>query len=115
MVEKTAEIISNFKLGKEFILTKHNGIETVIEIDDTIRKSNYVYRYGDRKATFERKARLKELFGVIQAFAKVDEIAKQIDWIECFKFVIEQYGVENTNHFLKTDNNNSTNENLVEQ
>lgn len=115
MVEKTAEIISNFKLGKEFILTKHNGIETVIEINDTIRKSNYVYRYGDRKATFERKARLKELFGVIQAFAKVDEIAKQIDWIECFKFVIEQYGVENTNHFLKTDNNNSTNENLVEQ
>ena len=115
MVEKTAEIISNFKLGKEFILTKHNGIETVIEIDDTIRKSNYVYRYGDRKATFERKARLKELFGVIQAFAKVDEIAKQIDWIECFKFVIKQYGVENTNHFLKTDNNNSTNENLVEQ
>lgn len=116
MVEKTAEIISNFKLGKETILTKDKGIETVIEIDDNIRKSNYVYRYGDRKATFERKARLKELFDVIQAFAKVDVVAKQIDWIECFKFVIEQYGVENANNFLTKDtNSNNKTESTTEQ
>ena len=116
MVEKTAEIISNFKLGKETILTKDKGIETEIEINDDIRKSNYVYRYGDRKATFERKARLKELFNVIQAFAKVDVVAKQIDWIECFKFVIEQYGVENANNFLTKDNNsNNQTESMTEQ
>ena len=116
MVEKTAEIISNFKLGKETILTKDKGIETEIEINDDIRKSNYVYRYGDRKATFERKARLKELFNVIQAFAKVDVVAKQIDWIECFKFVIEQYGVENANNFLTKDNNsNNKTESMTEQ
>jgi len=114
MVEKTAEIISNFKLGKESILIKDKGVESLIEIDDDIRKSNYVYRYGDRKASFERKSRLKELFDVIQAFAKVDVVAKQIDWIECFKFVIEQYGVENANNFLTKENPNTDNtENLA--
>lgn len=104
MVEKTAEIISNFKLGTESILIKEKGMESLIEINDDIRRSNYVYRYGDRKASFERKSRLKELFEIIQAFAKVEVVAKQIDWIECFKFVIEQYGVENANNFLTAEN-----------
>jgi hypothetical protein len=63
MVEKTAEIISNFKLGKEFILTKDSGKAIFIEIDDKIRNSNYVYHYGDRKAIFERKSKL--IFGSI--------------------------------------------------
>lgn len=103
MVEKTAEIISNFKLGNEVILIKEKGSEQFIEIDDKIRNSNYVYRYGDRKASFERKSKLKELFNVIQAFAKIDVVAKQINWLECFKFVIEQYGVENANNFLTSD------------
>ena len=109
MVEKTAEIISNFKLGKESILIKEKGIESLIEINDDIRRANYVYRYGDRKASFERKSRLKELFEIIQAFAKVDVVSKQIDWIECFKFVIEQYGVENANNFLTTENSEQNN------
>ena len=103
MVEKTAEIISNFKLGNEVILIKEKGSEQFIEIDDKIRNSNYVYRYGDRKASFERKSKLKELFNVIQSFAKIDVVAKQINWLECFKFVIEQYGVENANNFLTSD------------
>ena len=103
MVEKTAEIISNFKLGNEVILIKEKGSEQFIEIDDKIRNSKYVYRYGDRKASFERKSKLKELFNVIQSFAKIDVVAKQINWLECFKFVIEQYGVENANNFLTSD------------
>lgn len=106
MVEKTAEIISNFKLGNELIMIKENGSSDFIEIDDKIRNSNYVYRYGDRKATFERKSRLKELFEAVQAFAKIDVVAKQINWLECFKFVIEQYGVENANVFLTAENSN---------
>lgn len=110
MVEKTAEIISNFKLGKESILVREKSSETFIEVDDKIRNSNYIYHYGDRKASFERKSKLKELFEVIQSFAKVDVVAKQIDWIECFKFVIEQYGIENANNFL-TDDLDKDNEN----
>ncbi len=103
MVEKTAEIISNFKLGNESVLANDRGRIFLVEIDDKIRKSNYVYRYGDRKATFERKARLKELFEVVQSFLKIDSVAQRIDWLECFKFAMEQYGIENANNFL-TDN-----------
>lgn len=108
MVEKTAEIISNFKLGKETILTNDRGKTFLVEIDDKIRNSNYVYRYGDRKAAFERKSRLKELFEVIQSFTKIDTVAKRIDWIECFKFAMEQYGIENANNFLTDENNISS-------
>lgn len=103
MVEKTAELITNFKIGKETILVNDKGKTSFVEIDDDVRNSTYVYRYGDRKATFERKAKLKELFEVIQSFAQVDVVAKRIDWIECFKFAMEQYGVENSNNFLTED------------
>lgn len=103
MVEKTAELISNFKLGKESILVNDRGKVYVIDVDDVVRNSNYIYRYGDRKATFERKARLKELFEVIQSFTKIDAVSQRIDWLECFKFAMEQYGIENSSHFLTED------------
>lgn len=104
IVEKTADIIANFKLGKEIIAVNEQGKTFFLEIDDKIRNANYIYRYGDRKATFERKSRFKELFDIIQAFAKVDIVAQNVDWLECFKFALEQYGIENANNFL-TDKN----------
>lgn len=105
MVEKTAEIISNFKLGRELIGVNDRGKTSFIEIDDEVRNANYVYRYGDRKATFERKSRLKELFEVVSSFAQVPEVEEKIDWLECFKFALEQYGIENANNFLLSDEN----------
>ena len=103
MVEKTAEIISYFKLGKELIGVNDRGKTCFLEIDDEVRNANYIYRYGDRKATFERKLRLKELFEVMKSFAQVPEIEQEIDWLECFKFALEQYGIENANNFLLDD------------
>lgn len=103
MVEKTAEIISYFKLGKELIGLNEHGITKFIEIDDEIRNANYIYRYGDRKATFERKAKLRELFEVVKSFAQVPDVEERIDWLECFKFALEQYGIENANNFLLDD------------
>lgn len=100
MVEKTAEIISNFKLGKESVLANDRGKLFLVEIDDKIRNSSYVYHYGDRKAAFERKSKLKELFDVLQSFASLGGINERIDWLECFKFAMEQYGIENANNFL---------------
>ena len=100
MVEKTAEIIANFKLGREIINLREHGKTMFLEIDDTIRNGNYIYRYGDRKATFERKTKMKELFEVVKSFAQVPEIEEQINWVECFKFALEQYGIENANNFL---------------
>ncbi len=100
MVEKTAEIISNFRLGTESIPVLDNGLTCFIDVDDDVRGANYIYRYGDRKAIFERKSKLKELFEVVQSFAKVDEVASKINWLECFKFALEQYGIENANNFL---------------
>lgn len=100
MVEKTAEIISNFKLGEELIRLDDRGKVVFTAIDDSVRNANYIYRYGDRRATFERKTRLKELFDVVQSFASVPEVEEKIDWLECFKFALEQYGIENANNFL---------------
>ena len=103
MVEKTAEIISYFKLGKELIGVNDRGKTSFLEIDDDVRNANYIYRYGDRKASFERKLRLKELFEVVKSFAQVPEVEEKIDWLECFKFALEQYGIENANNFLLND------------
>ena len=103
MVEKTAEIISNFKLGKETICINDGGKYIFLEIDDSIRGADYIYRYGDRKATMERKLRLKELFEVVKSFAEIPTLAQQINWIECFKYALEQYGIENSNNFLTNE------------
>ena len=107
MVEKTAELISNFKIGKESILVMDKGQTQFVDIDDSVRNSNYIYRYGDRKATFERKSKFKELFDVIKSFVQTPEIAQRINWIECFKFALEQYGVENANNFLSENTQNN--------
>jgi len=104
MVEKTAQLISYFKIGSESIMVNDHGRTDFVDIDDEIRNSNYVYRYGDRKASFERKSRFKEMFDVLTDFVKVDEVAQRINWLECFKFALEQYGVENSNNFLKDEN-----------
>ena len=103
MVEKTAQLISYFKIGSESIMINDHGRTDFVDIDDEIRNSNYVYRYGDRKATFERKSKFKEMFDVLTNFVKVDEVAQRINWLECFKFALEQYGVENSNNFLKDE------------
>ena len=105
MVQKTAEIISNFKLGNEVVRIDSHGKAVFETIDDNVRNANYIYRYGDRKATFERKSRLKEMFEVVQAFAQLPDVSEQIDWLECFKFALEQYGIENSSNFLLQDNN----------
>lgn len=100
MVEKTAELIANFKIGREIISINDRGRTIFIEIDDSVRNGNYVYRYGDRKATMERKSRMNELFAIIKSFAEVPAVASQVNWLECFKFALEQYGIENANNFL---------------
>lgn len=100
MVEKTAELIANFKIGREVMSINDHGRILFIEIDDVIRNGNYVYRYGDRKATMDRKLRTKELFDVVKSFAEVPAVANQINWMECFKYALEQYGIENANNFL---------------
>jgi len=100
MVEKTAELIANFKIGREVISINDHGRIMFLEIDDSVRNANYVYRYGDRKATMDRKSRTKELFEVVQSFAQVPSVANQINWMECFKYALEQYGIENANNFL---------------
>ncbi len=100
MVEKTAEIISNFKLGDELIRFNNHGKTFYEKIDDNVRNANYIYRYGDRKASFERKMRLKEMFEVVKSFTQIQSVSEKIDWLECFKFALEQYGIENSENFL---------------
>lgn len=100
MVEKTAELIANFKIGREVISINDRGRIMFLEIDDVIRNGNYVYRYGDRKATMDRKLRIKELFDIVKSFSQVPAVANQVNWLECFKYALEQYGIENANNFL---------------
>ena len=44
--------------------------------------------------------RLKEMFEVVKSFAQIQTISEKIDWLECFKFALEQYGIENSENFL---------------
>lgn len=103
MVEKTADIIASYRFGTEQVRLKSSSDAFFIEIDDTVRTADYIYRYGDRKATLERKYRFRELFDIVNSFSKIQEVSEKINWLECFKFALEQYGVENSENFLKSE------------
>lgn len=115
MVEKTAQLISYFKIGKELIKINDHGKSDFVEVDDEVRNSHYCYHYGDRKAIFERKSRIRELFEIISKFLNIPEVSQRINWLECFKFSLEQYGVENSNNFIKEISQNTLNTSLDNQ
>lgn len=95
IVEKTAEILANVKFGEESVLVKNQ----LVTVGDEIRQGNYKYLFGDRQAKAERKGKFKELFEVISSFVNTP-IFQSINWVECFKYALEQYGIENTEIFL---------------
>lgn len=101
MVEKTAQTLANFKLGAEEIAVKNGGKVEFITVSDDVRNGDYIYFYGDRRATLERKYRFKELFDIISQFAQRGDFVENINLAECFKFALEQYGIENTGKFMR--------------
>lgn len=106
MVQKVAEITSNFKFGNETLPFCEKGHVRFIEINDNSRCAcDFMYRYGDRKAILDRKSRFTQLFNLIGTFAKMPNFANQIDWVKCFKFTLEQFGVENPDSFLVSQEN----------
>lgn len=103
IVEKTAETLANFKLGDEQISVQTPDGTKFLVVSDDIRQNSYIYRYGDRRATLERKYRFKELFDVVSQFAQNENMVHKINYVECFKFALEQYGIENPSMFLNND------------
>ncbi len=96
VVQKTAETVANFKLGTESLLYRVSDEIRMLEITDDIRFGDYVYRYGDRKASLERKSRQRELVKLLGEFANVEELASKINWAECFRLALANLGIENT-------------------
>lgn len=103
LVKKVAETISNFDMQEYMLEIPVNGKKKHFMIDDKVKCGNFKYRYSDRKATIERKYRYKELCDSIVSFSKIPEVSSKIDWKECFKFAIEQLGIENSSKFLKEE------------
>ncbi len=103
MIEKIADTIANFKFGNEVVVRVLDGKTKFFEITDEIRGASYVYRYSDKKASMERKWRQKELGDTINTFSKIPEFAGKIDWTQCFKLALEGLGIENSEKFLKKD------------
>ena len=103
LVKKVAETISNFDMNEYMLEIPVNGKKKQFIIDDSVKCGNFKYRYSDRKATIERKFRYKELCESIVSFSKIPEVSTKIDWKECFKFAIEQLGIENSSKFLKEE------------
>lgn len=115
LVKKVAETISNFDMNEYMLEIPVNGKKKCFLIDDKVKCGNFKYRYSDRKATIERKYRYKELCDSIVSFSKIPEVSSKIDWRECFKFAIEQLGIENSSKFLKEEDFDELSENNYEK
>lgn len=116
MVQKVAEIISNFKFGKETITYNDNGEVKFLTISDPERSSyDFLYHYGDRKSSLDRKSKFSQLFNIISSFSNMPQFASQIDWVECFKFALEQFGVENSSAFIKQNHSTQNNSHPIDK
>ena len=101
VVQKTADIVSNFRFGTENLLCRVAGEYKNVEITDDVRFGDYIYRYSDRKAALERKRRESEIVNLMRAFGNAPQIAEKINWEECFKLALGALGVENVDLYLK--------------
>ena len=100
IVQKTADIIANFKFGTESLLCRVSGELKMLNITDDVRFGDYIYRYSDRKASMERKNRQRELVKLLGQFANVEPLAGKINWEECFKLALGELGIENVQLYL---------------
>ncbi len=100
IVQKTADIISNFKFGTENLLSRVNGELRNVEINDNVRFGDYIYRYSDRKASLQRKKQQHDIVQLMWTFGNTPQIAEKINWEECFKLSLGTLGVENVEMYL---------------
>ena len=95
-------VMSGFE--NENIFIKNEEENKVIEINNEIRNADYKYIYGDRNSLQVKKIRAKEMFEVLASILKIfPEIKDNVDALETFKFVLEQYGFDNFERFKKNE------------
>lgn len=105
IVEKVADLISNYEFGKKVIgIPADNGEIVSIVIDDIVRQGDYKYTYSDKKAGIAKKARFREF---IEFMAQILKIAPNLVNVqEAFKYGLEQLGIENTSRFITQNQGN---------
>ena len=99
IVKKTADLLANFKYGKETIYINRENKADVIDIDDTVRQGNYEYTYQDRNSYALRYTNADTTAQVFEKFAQV----LPMNWKEIFSWYWEQKGVENPERFLEEE------------
>lgn len=56
--------------------------------------------------TFEQMKLEDEIEKAIDSIVETGECTLFVGWMECFKFALEQYGIENADNFLKNEQTN---------
>ena len=55
----------------------------------------------NRKDFLNFYLKTQELYDIVTSFSNIEEVRSAIDWLQCFRFALEQYGVENPAKFVK--------------
>ena len=112
IVKKTANLLANFKYGKETIFINRENKADVIDIDDSVRQGEYEYTYQDRNSYALRYNNADTTAQVFEKFAQV----LPMNWKEIFSWYWEQKGVENPERFLEEENPDELQiNNIIEQ
>ena len=96
-VEKVAKLCADFKSGVETIFVNNENKPEMIEIDDSIRQSEYKYTYSDSSNTVLKSEQADML---AQAVEKFTAAGLPVNLQEVFVWYFEQKGVENAERFL---------------
>lgn len=103
MVEKTADLLANFKFDVQTIKSVNKGTTKFINIDNSVRQGNYKYNYSDRSAIQEKKLRTNELVGMLKEFMQLSEVRDKVDPMKLLAYVTEQSGFDDIEEKIKRD------------
>lgn len=100
LVEKIAEVKRLCEFDKKVVtMTKEDGSQEKVIVDNNIRNANYEYLVVDTKTASRQRADMEDLLKFIQMF--VD--SGIMDVKEVYKFGLGMFNVPNSEKFLKSD------------
>ena len=100
-VKKVAKLCADFKSGVETVFVNKENNPEVIEIDDTVRRSEYKYTYSDSSNTTLKSEQADML---VQSAERFNAAGLNLNLEEIFLWYFEQKGVDNPERFLAMNN-----------
>ena len=100
-IKDIAELNASFRIHPMDVKVASNGgMPNFEQANADVWNGNYTYTYGDSTSKNTRLANLQKNLSIIEQFAKLPMMVQVINWLELFKWTMQQFGMDNVDKFI---------------